>query len=164
MEARWSHLQANAKRPEIAIAQRLSSELLGDIRNVVQALRDTRGLDLGVALRALAAPMPRPRLELSIADDVHLTDPAIAETILRLVQEALTNSARHADAERVRVEIGRDGAKLRISVEDDGQVRGALCEGNGLAGMRERVSAAGGSLSLQTTVRGALRIEAELPA
>ncbi|KRD31522.1 histidine kinase [Lysobacter sp. Root916] len=153
-----------AKRPEIAIAQRLSSELLGDIRNVVQALRDTRGLDLGVALRALAAPMPRPRLELSIADDVHLTDPAIAETILRLVQEALTNSARHADAERVRVAIARDGARLRISVEDDGQVRGALREGNGLAGMRERVAAAGGTLALQTTVRGALRIEAELPA
>jgi signal transduction histidine kinase len=153
-----------AKRPEIAIAQRLSGELLGDIRNVVQALRDTRGLDLGVALRALAAPLPRPRLELSIADDVHLTDPAIAETILRLVQEALTNSARHADAERVRVAIGRDGARLRISVEDDGQVRGTLHEGNGLAGMRERVAAAGGTLALQTTVRGALRIEAELPA
>ncbi|UHQ23450.1 histidine kinase [Lysobacter sp. 5GHs7-4] len=153
-----------AKRPEIAIAQRLSGELLGDIRNVVQALRDTRGLDLGVALRALAAPMPRPRLELSIAPDVHLTDPAIAETILRLVQEALTNSARHADADWVRVAIGREGARLRISVEDDGRVRGALHEGNGLAGMRERVSAAGGSLALQTTGRGALRIDAELPA
>lgn len=153
-----------AKRSEIAIAQRLSTELLGDIRNVVQALRDTRGLDLGVALRALAAPLPRPRLELSIADDVHLTDPAIAETILRLVQEALTNSARHADADRVQVTIVREGRRLRVGVEDDGRLRGPLCEGNGLAGMRERVTAAGGTLALQTTLRGALRIEAELPA
>jgi signal transduction histidine kinase len=153
-----------AKRSEIAIAQRLSTELLGDLRNVVQALRDTRGLDLDVALRALAAPLPRPRLELSIADDVHLTDPAIAETILRLVQEALTNSARHADADRVQVTIVREGKRLRVGVEDDGRLRGPLCEGNGLAGMRERVAAAGGTLALQTTLRGALRIEAELPA
>ena len=153
-----------AKRPEIAIAQRLSSELLGDIRNVVQALRDARGLDLGIALRALAAPMPRPRLELAIAEDVHLTDPAVAETILRLVQEALTNSARHTDAERVQVAVVRDGRHLRVSVEDDGRLRGPLCEGNGLAGMRERVTAAGGSLTLKTGERGALRIEAELPA
>ncbi|RDZ26603.1 sensor histidine kinase [Lysobacter silvisoli] len=153
-----------AKRPEIAIAQRLSSELLGDIRNVVQAMRDSRGLDLATALRALAAPLPRPRLELSIAEDVHLTDPALAETLLRLVQEALTNSARHADAERVQVAVVRDGRLLRVSVEDDGRLRGPLREGNGLAGMRERVAAAGGRLALSSTVHGALRIEAELPA
>ena len=41
-----------------------------DIRSVVQALRDTRGLDLETALRALAAPLPKPRLQLHIADDV----------------------------------------------------------------------------------------------
>src|SRR5687767_11576678 len=57
---------ALAQRHELDIAQRMSAELLGDIRNVVQALRDSTGLDLGTALRALAAPMPRPSLELTI--------------------------------------------------------------------------------------------------
>jgi signal transduction histidine kinase len=152
-----------AGRRELAVAQQMSAELLGDIRNVVQALRDSSGLDLGTALRALAAPMPRPALDLAIDDDVHISDPTVAEAVLRLVQEALTNSARHADADIVRVRLHRDGARLAINVEDDGQVRGDIHEGNGLSGMRERLTAAGGTLALSTTPRGALRIDASLP-
>ena len=150
-------------RHELAVAQRMSAELLGDIRNVVQALRDSTGLDLATALRALAAPMPRPTLELSIDEDVQVSDPAVAEAVLRLVQEALTNSARHAQAQCVRVRLQRQGERLAVGVEDDGQVRGTLREGNGLSGMRERLAAAGGTLALSTTPRGALRIDASLP-
>jgi signal transduction histidine kinase len=152
-----------AGRRELGVAQQMSAELLGDIRNVVQALRDSSGLDLGTALRALAAPMPRPALDLAIDDDVHISDPTVAEAVLRLVQEALTNSARHAEADTVRVHLYRDGSRLAINVEDDGQVRGDIREGNGLSGMRERLAAAGGTLALSTTPRGALRIDASLP-
>lgn len=151
------------QRREVQLAQRLAGELLGDIRDVVQALRDARGLDLATALRALAAPMPRPALDLSIDADIHLTDPALAEILLRVVQEALTNSARHAEAERVAVALHRDGARLRLTIEDDGRVRGAIVEGNGLSGMRERVAAAGGQMTLAAGARGALRIEASFP-
>ena len=154
---------AFAQRSELDIAQRMSAELLGDIRNVVQALRDSTGLDLATALRALAAPMPRPSLDLSIAPDVQVSDPAVAEAVLRLVQEALTNSARHGEAQRVRVRLCREGTRLAVQVEDDGQLRGAIREGNGLSGMRERLAAAGGTLALSTTARGALRIDASLP-
>jgi signal transduction histidine kinase len=152
-----------ADKRELKVAQQMSAELLGDIRSVVQALRDTSGLDLGTALRALAAPMPRPLLQLAIDDDVHINDPVVAEAVLRLVQEALTNSARHAEAEVVRVRLQRDGDRLAINVEDDGFLHGAIREGNGLSGMRERLVAAGGTLALSTTARGALRIEASLP-
>ena len=148
---------------EVAIAERMAAELLADIRNVVQALRDTGGLDLRTALHALAAPLPRPALALAIDDDVQVTDPATAEAVLRLVQEALTNSARHADADTVRVSLRRDGRRLAITVEDDGRVHGPLLEGNGLAGMRERIAAVDGSMALSTNAAGALRIDASLP-
>lgn len=154
---------AFAGRNEVVLAQQLASELLGDIRNVVQALRDARGLDLATALHALAAPLPRPRLQLDIGTDLHVTHPGTAETILRVVQEALTNSARHGDAENVRVALQRQGDSLQLTIEDDGRLRGPLREGNGLAGMRERIDAAGGALRLSTNGRGALRIAAELP-
>jgi len=154
---------AFADRRELAVAEQMSTELLDDIRNVVQALRDTRGLDLATALRTLAAPMPTPSLALSIDDDVHVTDAATADAVLRLVQEALTNSARHAGADTVRVSLKRDGDRLAVSVEDDGHMRSPLQEGNGLAGMRERIAAAGGTLALSTNARGALRIDASLP-
>jgi signal transduction histidine kinase len=153
-----------APRPQIALAHQLSRELLGDIRGVVQALRDSRGLDLATALHALAAPLPRPRLQLSIADDVQVTDPAAAETLLRLVQEALTNSARHAQAQTLSVRLQREGGALQLVMEDDGHLRGALREGNGLTGMRERIAQAGGRLALSTSACGGLRIDASLPA
>ena len=159
---------AFAARDEVRIAQQLSGELLGDIRNVVQALRDTRGLDLATALRALAAPLPKPALALRIDDDVRIDDPALAEVLLRIVQEALTNAARHAGADTLRVALSRQGAGardgVRLTLEDDGQVRGPLRPGNGLRGMRERVEACGGSLDFAITPRGALRIDARLPA
>lgn len=81
------------------VAEQLSQELLGDIRSVVQAIRDSRGLDLHAARRALGASMQKPALDIVIDDGVRVDDPAQAEALLRLVQEALTNAARHAGAD-----------------------------------------------------------------
>jgi len=155
---------AFAGNPQLRIAEQLSGELLGDIRNVVQALRDSGGLDLATALRALAAPMPRPRLRLTMADDVRVDDPAIAEAVLRLVQEALTNAAKHADADTLDVALHRDGDVLHVTIEDDGRVRADWREGNGIAGMRERLAALHGRVRLARNPSGAMRIDAELPA
>jgi signal transduction histidine kinase len=152
-----------AARGEVQVSQQLARELLGDIRGVVQALRDARGLDLGTALRALAAPLPRPVLRLAIDDDVQVADPVVAEAILRLVQEALTNSARHAGAGVVDVHVAGGRGALRLRIEDDGRLRGPLREGNGIAGMRERVAALQGELQLARGERGSLRIDARLP-
>lgn len=153
-----------ADHRELSVAQQMASELMGDLRNVVQQLRDSRGLDLGTALRALAAPLPRPALRLAIADDVRIGDPAVADTVLRLVQEALTNSARHGGAQTLHVAVRREGARIEVTAEDDGRVQAPLQEGNGLAGMRERLAAVGGTLLLSTSPRGALRIDASIPA
>ncbi|ASR44958.1 hypothetical protein BEN78_06315 [Xanthomonas citri pv. mangiferaeindicae] len=155
---------AFASNAQLRVADQLSGELLADIRNVVQALRERGGLDLATALRALAAPMPRPVLRLTIADDVQVTDPAIAEAVLRLVQEALTNAAKHADADTLDVTLHRAGDVLHVTIEDDGLVREDWREGNGIAGMRERLAALRGRVRLARNARGAMRIDAELPA
>ena len=154
---------AFAQRHEVVLAQQLSSELLGDIRGVVDALRRERGLDLATALRALAAPMPKPVLQLRMAGDVRVDDPALAETILRIVQEALTNAARHAGANTVHVSLTRNGDALQLTIDDDGRVRGAWQPGNGLTGMRERIEACGGAVQFALAPAGSLRIEAQLP-
>lgn len=154
---------ALAQREEVRTAQQLAHELLSDIRSIVHAMRDARGLDLATALCALAAPWPRPRLVLEIASDVRVSDPATAEAVLRLVQEALTNSARHANAAVLQVRLYRTGERLALEVEDDGRLHGPLREGHGLTGMRERIAAVGGSLEFGRSARGSLRIAASLP-
>lgn len=146
------------------VARQLAGELMGDLRQVVQQLREDRGLDLATALHALAAPLPRPALRLDIADDVRIGDPQVAEALLRMVQEALTNSARHGQARHLDVAIRREGARIVVCIEDDGRLQAPLREGNGLAGMRERLAEAGGSLALSASPSGALKIDASLPA
>lgn len=155
---------ALAGHGELALAERLSGELLGDIRQVVQSLRDDRGLDLATALHALAAPFPRPVLQLTIAPGVRVADPAVAETVLRLAQEALTNAARHAAADRVWLRIDSEDQQLHIDIHDDGQCAPLLREGNGIAGMRERLAALDGTLDVGRTARGGLHLHAQLPA
>ena len=155
---------ALAGHSELALAERLSAELLGDIRNVVRATRDDPGVDLATALRALAAPFPRPALSVHIDPQVRVRDTQVAETVLRLAQEALTNAARHADADHVRLRLSERDGMLCIDIEDDGAAPLQLCEGNGIAGMRERLAALDGQLELGRGARGGLRLRARLPA
>jgi signal transduction histidine kinase len=85
-------------------------------------------------------------------------------TVYRLVQEALSNVAKHARAHRVRVAVGESDGELRIEVHDDG--RGfdpsVSSDGFGVAGMRERVGLAGGTLSIDSSERGTI-VRACLP-
>ena len=162
------HLRAMAGEPDasdsLKLCEQLSAELLDDVRGVVHAMRDADGLDIATSLQALASPLPATRLELNIAPEVHITDPVLAETLLRVVQEALTNTARHGAASRLKVDVATQGDDLRLTIEDDGRLRGELREGNGLTGMRERVEERGGTLLFSRGAQGALRIEAVLPA
>ena len=157
-------LHAASPSPQLQLVEQLSAELMGDIRGVVHALREAGVLDIDTALRALAAPYPRPALQLSIDEGVVVDDPALAETVLRTVQEALTNAARHGLADNLDVRLRRDGTMLRVDIEDDGRATLPLREGHGLTGMRERIDALGGSLRIQRAGRGGVRIEAAFPA
>ncbi len=164
------NLRALAAQPAMAgceplqVAERLSAELLGDIRQVVQRMRDDEGLDLGTALQALAAPFPRPHLHLHIDEGVRVADPRVAETLLRLAQEALTNAARHGDAATVWLDIRRDEEGLRVDIRDDGRGGERIVEGNGISGMRERLAVLKGRLQLARGAEGGMHLTAWLPA
>ena len=74
------------------------------------------------------------------------------------MQEALTNVAKHARAEHVRVAVSAADGELRIEVQDDGVGfdPDSADEGFGLAGMQERAALAGGTLSLESGEQGTL--------
>jgi signal transduction histidine kinase len=85
--------------------------------------------------------------------------------VYRLVQEALTNVAKHAQASHVRVAVSESDGQLSVEVQDDGSGfdPNAASHGFGLAGMQERVNLAGGTLSIDSSQRGTL-LRASLPA
>ena len=105
---------------------------------------------------------------------------ALDITLYRMLQEGLTNIARHANAQRVLLRLQRQADSVQISIEDDGiglplrhhaaaeateAVRNAANQstGFGLIGMRERIAALGGSLQLLPGSRGGLCLRASLP-
>lgn len=82
----------------------------------------------------------------------------------RIVQEALTNARKHAGPAHVQVRIGYSDDSLRLSVDDDGAGPASdLDSGDGLAGMRERAAALGGTLNVGPRVGGGFSVSALLP-
>jgi signal transduction histidine kinase len=86
------------------------------------------------------------------------------EAVLRAVQEALTNAARHGPARELSVTLDQRDGRLRLQIEDDGRIAAQPEAGGGLSGMRERFEALGGGFTLARGVRGGLQIDAWMPA
>jgi signal transduction histidine kinase len=87
-------------------------------------------------------------------------------TIFRVIQEALTNVVKHAEAESVRIILASRGRSIALEVEDDG--RGfsgtqTLEGGFGLVGMRERVASLNGSLAIESKRDAGTRLAVEIP-
>jgi signal transduction histidine kinase len=147
----------------VAMSARLAEELLDDIRAVVQQMRQHDGMHLKAAIAALAAPFPRPRVHLEISDDAQVESVAQADAIVRAVQEALTNAARHGAAENVWIRLRREDNRVVLDVRDDGRAGGTITWGNGLAGMRERLEALGGGVAVAPVAGGGVNVHAWLP-
>lgn len=93
--------------------------------------------------------------------------PAIELTLYRVAQEALTNAAKHAGpSARVEVRLRGRNKTVELEVADDGigMRTGLPGTGTGLIGMRERVTAVGGTLETGSKPRGGFRVRAEVPA
>jgi signal transduction histidine kinase len=132
-----------------------------EIRDLAHGLSPTALSEggLGPALRALLEHSPLP-VELDIVPE------RFPETIevaaYYVIAEAVTNAAKHAKANRVRVWVAAEPQSLRIEVADDG-VGGARLEGAGLHGLSDRVEALGGRLELDSTSGQGTALRATLP-
>ena len=141
-----------------------------NLRAIITDLRPAALDELGLA-PAIEALVARVSAVEGIAIDCVVELPSdgkrlgqeLETTVYRIVQEALTNVAKHARADNVRVRVAVAGGRLDVEIADDG--RGydpdATAPGFGLAGMRERVELLGGELTLMpspsgTTVRAVL--------
>jgi len=91
--------------------------------------------------------------------------PELEATVYRVVQEALTNVAKHSQAKQARVEVVEEAGEVRVQISDDGVGFDpeARAEGVGLVGMRERVTLIGGRLELESG-SGKTVVRARLPA
>ncbi|MEO8302182.1 MAG: HAMP domain-containing protein [Rhizomicrobium sp.] len=143
------------------------SHIQSHVRDILKQLRPDGLAETGlaVAIGNLATFWERHggvavHLHIAAADFGAETD----GVIYRLVQEGLTNAARHGAARHAWITIESDGSATRVIVEDDGTGFGETGSGGlGLKGMRERLSSLSGSLTLSRRQGGGTRLMAEIP-
>ena len=158
-----------ALRPATERALGVIAEEVENLRRIIADLRPALLDDMGLS-PALSALTERMRAEygFDVRCGIRLRDgrarltPEIERTIYRVVQEALTNVGKHADARHADVTVREDEQAIRVVVRDDGRgIPEGTKEGFGLAGMRERLLLLGGTLAVGSG--GGTTVEAVLP-
>ena len=169
--------EAEGMRGALLRANEQVEWLIEGLQGLITELRPAALDELGTeaAIEALVANL-REREALRIETDFDLAyeagrepkrhTPELEATMYRIVQEALNNVIKHADAASVRVALSEDRGEVTVIVEDDGKglEPTRARQGFGLIGMRERVGLAGGQLTVGAGARGGTRVTAVLPA
>lgn len=152
-----------------------SKDALVDVQGVLAALRrpdESAPLTPAATLSDLDGLVRQARstgltVQLTVPDEPLELASAVGASAYRIVQEALTNVVRHADARLVSIRVGTDGGDLVVTVDDDGRGRSegasSARRGDGIPGMRERTAALGGHLTAGPRADGGFRVHARLP-
>jgi signal transduction histidine kinase len=151
-----------AALPDVELARRQIDDALAELRRLVRGIHPPILTDRGLsaALAALAADSP-----LAVELRACPTDrfPAAVESAAYfLVAEGLANAAKHAEATAATVDLVRDADTIRVTLTDNGQ-GGADPRGSGLDGLRRRVEALDGVLTLTSPAGGPTVLHAEFP-
>jgi PAS domain S-box-containing protein len=178
MDLSWLRERLPALDPALAAKARQMNEVLdqtvGSVRRIAADLRPLMLDDLGLADAAgwLVEDFARRsgiecRIDLPPAERLDSIGRDAAIAVYRVLQEALTNVARHSGARHAWAVMDTDGSWLALEVEDDGRGIGpedvAKSRSLGIKGMRERMIYLGGNLEVSRAPRGGTRVRASLP-
>jgi len=140
---------------ELSQVQELAKELFSDVRTTVQQLREEQS-SFSSLLESMLANIPFLEFDVDIDAHVAMLDEQLATCLLRVVQEAITNSLKHSDACRLWISLVKQQDILELIVKDNGRPRKTVdfSSGNGLRGLAERINELGGTLTTTMTEEG----------
>ena len=147
----------------VAAARDAARALLAETRGVVSATRAEPAVELKEALALLASGIELPRVHLALPSGPLALAPPAAHALFRAAQEAITNAVRHAAAANLWLEVRVEDGGIALAARDDGRGATALAPGNGLRGMRERLEALGGRLTVEARPGAGVSLLAWVP-
>ncbi|MCX5144013.1 MULTISPECIES: sensor histidine kinase [unclassified Streptomyces] len=155
--------------PALLAIQEASGEAMRELRATLEVLR-TDVVEPGTGLDRIGELAERARsagiaLALTVSGEERPLPVSVDHAAYRIVQEALTNVARHADRAPTTVRLAYGPDALTVHVDDHGPCApgDSVTAGTGLTGMRERVTALGGTLAAAPRPAGGFSVHAELP-
>jgi signal transduction histidine kinase len=140
-------------RDALRLAQDVRGRAMSDLKSLVDVLREGNRIETPAAgLEGLGGLTDQVRAAGIAVTVTELGERAevpapVATAVYRVVQEALTNTVRHAGAAHVAVTLHYSPASITVEITDDGAGGAQSTEGHGIMGMRERVAALGGALT-----------------
>lgn len=159
-----SHLTSEAAAEHVRKAQSTAKHLLADVREAVSELRQDDAIDLTRALNSLVDSVPGLNVHVAMPPRFTVEDPRRAQMLLRCAQEIITNTARHAGARNLWLDFAyAQDRMLGLYAHDDGNGVEQFQPGNGLSGMRERLAEFGGTLRVETPIKGGFALNLRLP-
>jgi len=157
------HLTEGKAQEHVRQSHTLAKLLLTDVREAVSEMREERGIDLTNAMRVLAEGVPALDVQLDLPELLEVDDPEVAQVLLRCAQEIITNTVRHAGATQLSLSLSQGQEGLRLQARDDGRGAAGATPGNGLRGMRERLSACGGRVDIITAPGQGFALDVRIP-
>ncbi|MFI6662940.1 sensor histidine kinase [Streptomyces sp. NPDC050523] len=140
--------------------QRIAQESQREVRDVVRGYREA---DLGVELAGAQGVLTAAGIACAVHGEAGGLAAEVQSVLGWVVREATTNVLRHGDAAQCDIALTRDGGRVVLTVENDGARAAAAGGGSGLAGLRERLSAVGGTLEARRAGGNVFRVVAEVP-
>jgi signal transduction histidine kinase len=166
------HTEPEQAREQVRRAMEQIEDEIAKLRALITELRPAAldELGLGAAIESLASSHAeltgaQVHVDLDLGAAGARLDKELESAVYRVVQEALTNVAKHADADNVWIDVVSEDEAITVTVRDDG--RGfdinRRTGGFGLIGMRERVALAGGSLTIVSTPGRSTELRGRIP-
>jgi signal transduction histidine kinase len=167
-----ANLRSRSSQVKIREALAVVDRTIEGLRRMIARLSPLVLQELGLmaAIRKEAKDLSKNtgvKTRVAVPDDLGRLGPEAETAIYRVVQEALHNVAKHAQAKNVSIQMAREQGSVKLLVEDDGIgfTQKGVSRGRsfGLAGMRERIAALGGTVRLRSSKGRGTRIEVIVP-
>jgi signal transduction histidine kinase len=158
-----SRVSQDQARKHVLEAYQLVGVLLSDVRSLVTATRENESGDFATALRMIADRIPSPAIHLDVGLQPAQMDPGTGQVLFRCSQEIITNAIRHAKAANIWIVVHQTEERYHLTAWDDGFGNQSALLGNGLRGIKERISERGGTCDFRNRPGAGFEVALSIP-